>query len=146
MKQISSKIIIAILLGIVFSCYFFKDLEKDVINALRKEIPVTAFQVGAFSSLDDAKKCASKYSTSTIYHDEEIYRVLVSILSEEENVTNMKKYFQENNEDVYLKTIHVNSNFFEELEQYELIVSAASTNAYDAINEQILKKYEEMEK
>lgn len=144
MKKVSSKIILAVILGVAFSCYFFNDLEKDVINALRKEIPVTAFQVGAFSSLEDAKECAKEYSSSAIYQDEEIYRVLVSILSEEENVSNMQKYFNENNETVYLKTIHVNSEFYEELEQYELIVEAASTNAFDAINEQILKKYEQM--
>ena len=83
-------ILIAVMLGGGFAYYLFNNIvvkEKDTDKTM-----VNAFQVGAFTSYDNAVRVAER-DNGIVVKDEDIFRVYVAILYDKEAVNKLEDYY-----------------------------------------------------
>lgn len=134
-------ILIAVMLGGGFAYYLFNNIvvkEKDT-----DKIMVNAFQVGAFTSYDNAVRVAER-DNGIVVKDEDIFRVYVAILYDKEAVNKLGDYYNKIGLNYYLKPIYVSNSFIEEIKDNEELLKVSSTETYVTINSDVLSKYEEM--
>ena len=134
-------ILIAVMLGGGFAYYLFNNIvvkEKDTDKTM-----VNAFQVGAFTSYDNAVRVAER-DNGIVVKDEDIFRVYVAILYDKEAVNKLEDYYNKIGLNYYLKPIYVSNSFIEEIKDNEELLKVSSTETYVTINSDVLSKYEEM--
>ena len=134
-------ILIAVMLGGGFAYYLFNNIvvkEKDIDKTM-----VNAFQVGAFTSYDNAVRVAER-DNGILVKDENIFRVYVAILYDKEAVNKLGDYYNKIGLNYYLKPIYVSNSFIEEIKDNEELLKVSSTETYVTINSDVLSKYEEM--
>ncbi|HIS18951.1 MAG TPA: hypothetical protein IAC02_10135 [Candidatus Coprovivens excrementavium] len=134
-------ILIAVMLGGGFAYYLFNNIvvkEKDTDKTM-----VNAFQVGAFTSYDNAVRVAER-DNGIVVKDEDIFRVYVAILYDKEAVNKLGDYYNKIGLNYYLKPIYVSNSFIEEIKDNEELLKVSSTETYVTINSDVLSKYEEM--
>lgn len=137
MKKNIILILISIVGGIIFTFFF---LNKGVFYA-KEEYVVYAFQVGAFESLDNAERFSKKIESSIIIKENNLYKVYTAIYKDIDLVNEMVSYFESKNINIYLKMLKVSKNFYENLDSYEKLVTNASDNVFNKINQSILDLY-----
>ena len=134
-----------LLIGTVFALVMFKNVKTNVEAAIKETKTATVFQVGVFSIYDNALKEKNKYDYAYAYKDNDIYRVILAIYQDEEIISNLKKYYQNKNINIYLKEIIVSDKFYEELKKFEDILKETNDEKnYVIANKNILKKFEEL--
>ena len=129
------------MLGGGFAYYLFNNIvvkEKDTDKTM-----VNAFQVGAFTSYDNAVRVAER-DNGIVVKDEDIFRVYVAILYDKEAVNKLGDYYNKIGLNYYLKPIYVSNSFIEEIKDNEELLKVSSTETYVTINSDVLSKYEEM--
>lgn len=134
-------ILIAVMLGGGFAYYLFNNIvvkEKDTDKTM-----VNAFQVGAFTSYDNAIRVAER-DNGIVVKDEDIFRVYVAILYDKEAVNKLGDYYNKIGLNYYLRPIYVSNSFIEEIKDNEELLKVSSTETYVTINSDVLSKYEEM--
>ncbi len=134
-------ILIAVMLGGGFAYYLFNNIvvkEKDTDKTM-----VNAFQVGAFTSYDNAVRVAER-DNGIVVKDEDIFRVYVAILYDKEAVNKLGDYYNKIGLNYYLRPIYVSNSFIEEIKDNEELLKVSSTETYVTINSDVLSKYEEM--
>lgn len=130
-------IIISIALGIATTFFI---LNKENIYA-KEEYSIYAFQIGAYSSYDNALNTQNKYP-SIILKDDNLYKVYVALYEDADIINNMLQFFQDKGYDVYLKMLKVNKDFYNKLLKYEELVKKTKDNKlYEEINKSILNLY-----
>lgn len=136
------KNIILIILSIIFGVLFtFFVLNKENTYA-KEEYLVYAFQTGAFEKKEYAIKYSENFPSSIIIQDEELYKIYVAIYKDIDLINEMVVYFEDKNINVYLKSIKVNKDFYNLLNDYELLVKKSKDkNMYNNINQSILNSY-----
>lgn len=103
-----------------------------------------AFQVGVYTSLDAAKTYSSKYKNSIVVSDDELYRVYVAILKDDNNINTMSKYLNDEGIEFYLRDIDiVDSNIKKEIREYENIMDNNNEVVFLEVNKKIMEMYEE---
>jgi len=133
-----------IMLGTIFALYMFSNINESVAMVIKEENIATAFQVGVFSIYENALKVTNTYEDAYIYQDEDKYRVFLAIYQSPEIIKIMHDYYKTQNIDIYLKKITVNSEFFEELKNYEKLLNATNNiNTYIKANKNILGAYKD---
>ena len=139
MKKIRKPLLVFII-GIICGYYIcFTNTIKELFNTNYK-----AFQVGVYTSLDAANTYRTKYDNSIVIKDNELYRVYVSILKNNENIENMKNYLDKNNISYYLKDIEIlDQEIKKEIKEYEKIMNNQNEIVFLEINKMIIEKYEE---
>lgn len=133
------KLLVIFILGI-FSGYYIcqNNLLKVFDNSYK------AFQVGVYTSIDAANTYKSKYKDAIVIKDNELYRVYVSILRNDNNIEAMSKYLNKNNIDFYIKDINIeNKELDKELNSYENVMDTNNEVVFLSINKMIIEKYEE---
>ncbi len=134
-------ILIAVMLGGGFAYYLFNNIvvkEKDTDKTM-----VNAFQVGAFTSYDNAVRVAER-DNGIVVKDEDIFRVYVAILYDKEAVNKLGDYYNKIGLNYYLRPIYVSNSFIEEIKDNEELLKVSSTETYVTINSDVLSKYKEM--
>ena len=134
------KFIIIFVIGILFGYYgSYSNSIKNIFSSYYK-----AFQVGVYTSLDAAKTYSSKYKDSVIIEDNELYRVYVAVLKDQNNIENMSNYLNNMGIDYYLKDVEINNkDIKKELEDYESLMNSKSEVVFLEINKMIIEKYKE---
>jgi len=136
-----TKIIVSLVMigaGILFTCFF---LNKENIYA-KEEYMVFAFQVGAFEKYDNADKFSRKLPSSMIIKENDLYKVYVALYNNIDVVNKMIVYFEDNNINIYLRSINVDKEFYNKLLNYEQIINSTNdVNVYNKINQSILDLY-----
>lgn len=139
MKKIL-KFIIVFIIGIFLGYYVsYTNSIKDIFTSYYK-----AFQVGVYTNLDAAITYSSKYEDAIIIEDNELYRVYVAILKDQDNIENMSKYLNTHGIDYYLKDISINNKEVKkEIQGYESLMDNESEVVFLEINKMIMETYKE---
>lgn len=102
-----------------------------------------AFQVGVYTSLEAANTYRTKYKNSIVIKDDELYRVYVSILRNQNNIDSMASYLTKNNIDYYVKDINIsNKELKHTIDEYESIMNNENEVVFLEINKMIIESYE----
>ncbi len=137
MKKTIIIILIWISLGILFTHVI---LNKNFFKG--KEYMVYAFEIGTYNEEEQAQGVANNLPSSIILKENNLYKVYSGIYKDIDIVNKMVVYFEGKDIDILLKTINTNSNFYNELDNWEKIL--ANTNdekVYDKVNQGILDRY-----
>lgn len=133
------KLLVIFILGIFSGYYICQNNFLKVFDRSYK-----AFQVGVYTSIDAANTYKSKYKDAIVIKDNELYRVYVSILRNDNNIEAMSKYLNKNNIDFYIKDINIeNKKLDKELNSYENVMDTNNEVVFLSINKMIIEKYEE---
>lgn len=139
MKKRLMVILFALVLGGGVAYFMFsREYVSDVVK-----VKVKAFQVGVFTNYDNALKVADR-NNGIVVSDDDLYRVYVSILSSEEAVDKMKKYYDSIGLHYYLRDIEVNSEFLINVRNTEELLFRSDVDAYNIINLSVLSEFEEL--
>ena len=139
MKKRLMVILFALVLGGGVAYFMFsREYVSDVVK-----VKVKAFQVGVFTNYDNALKVADR-NNGIVVSDDDLYRVYVSILSSEEAVDKMKKYYDSIGLHYYLRDIEVNSEFLIDVRNTEELLFRSDVDAYNIINLSVLSEFEEL--
>lgn len=141
MKKKILLVLFSIGAGILFTFFI---LNKENIYA-KEQYNIYAFQTGAFENYDNALKQLKNLPSGIIKKDNDLYKVYVAIYKNIDIVNKMIVYFENNNINIYLKSIKVNKEFYNNLENYEKIIqNSDDINVYNKINQSILNNYNEV--
>ena len=92
MKKTLIVILLAMLFGGGMAFYLFKGKGEEHI-ADTGLIKLQAFQIGVYSSLDNANKSATK-NNGVVVKDNDVYRVYITLLKNTESISKMETYFK----------------------------------------------------
>lgn len=134
--------LLSLLIGTFFGYLLFQETEFNVKEVFATTLPVKAFQIGVFNSLDSAENLSNKYD-SIIIKDDNSYRVYYSILTNESVINRMEKYLTKEGINYYIKDIVISDkNLIKALDEYEDIMISGSDNILSNINKLIIESYE----
>ena len=143
MKKILITIIGALSIGGIFAIVIFKNIDRDVKMAIKTEDTITFFQVGVFKQEENALNFMKKYNSAIIIKDQDYFRVIIAILTNEEAIIKEKAFFDSLGIEYYLKKENVNNEeFIKKLKEYEELLISSSDETYNTLNKKILKLYE----
>ena len=97
----------SLIVGAVFGFLLFNSKEVSL-DVFKEEINAIGFQIGVFNDLDLAKEYVKKYDTSIIMQDDDVYRVYISILTNDKTIKKMEEYLNNQKISFYKKEIIVN--------------------------------------
>lgn len=138
MKKIIKPLFVLVI-GIWLGYYICDFNLKNLFSTCYK-----AFQVGVYTSLDVANMYKVKYDNAIVIKDNELYRVYVSILKEEDNIESMSKYLDSKGIDYYLKDLNISDKTLKkEINEYESIMDNNNEIVFLEVNKMIISKYEE---
>ncbi len=136
MKKI---LVILLAVGVSFA------LSKWIIFRNTKEVveytTAQAFQVGAFSNYENAKKCAER-NQGIVVHDDEHYFVYVSVLTNPEAIERLSDYYKSVGFPYYLKNIQVRKDFTEKIKNDEDNLIDSHSDMFSSINYHVLQEFE----
>ncbi len=144
MKKVGIAVLCALIVGTLFGVFFFHDVNRNIKEVIGAEAVVYAFQVGVYTNKDNAIKEAEKYESGRVVLDEELYRVYIAIVKSEEARDKLKKYYDEQKIEYYIKKINVGGDFLNQLNKYEDLLLASNREVYVYINKEILERYSEV--
>ena len=138
MKKMLIMILLAIGIGggIAYFLFTRQYVDDEVVR-------VHAFQVGVFSNYDNALRVADR-NNGIVVKDNDLYRVYVSILSSDDAVLKMMKYYDSIGLKYYLRDINVSKEFLSSIKSSEELLMGSSCDTYKVINLSVLSKYEEL--
>lgn len=142
MKKVLVAVMLAIIVGGGLSFYFLKDLKFNGIALNEGTVSAKAFQVGVFTSYDNASNVADR-NNGIVVADENVYRVYVAITSNKEVLRKLEEYYKSIGLRYYLKEISVSKTFDDNVEIYEEMILKSSVETYTTINLDVLHEYQE---
>lgn len=140
MKKTLIIILIAIISGIVMGFMFYQRFEINEVVFAKQDYSAKAVQVGVFSKLDNALSIKDLYD-GIIVNDENLYRVYINIIKDQEVLSIMKEYYNELGINYYLKDIEISKEFNDILDDYEIILKNQDISNYSLTINSILKEY-----
>ena len=143
MKKYIITILIAIIIGACLGIYSFNKFKEDNVKTVFSfnKNQAYAFQIGVFDTFENAEKLAEKYGGLVIL-DNEKYRVYIAISNDTINL--LKTYYDEKKIAYYIRTIDVNEEFVNKLNDYETLLKSIKKEEYDSVIKNILKDYKEL--
>lgn len=144
MKKTLIIILIAIISGIVMGFIFYQRFEINEVVFAKQDYSAKAVQVGVFSKLDNALSIKDLYD-GIIVNDENLYRVYINIIKDQEVLSTMKEYYNELGINYYLKDIEISKEFNDILDDYEIILKNQDISNYSLTINSILKEYSKYE-
>ena len=141
MKQIltvSLAIFVSIIIGSLFMRISTDETDIPVMNETKN---IKAFQVGVYTSEENATKEA-ELKKGLVVQENEYYYVYVAILGEQINIDKMTNYLNQNSIYYYIKDITVSEEFKQELFAIEsMMFTTTSEVAFLQLNTKILESY-----
>ena len=144
MKKTLIIILIAIMSGIVMGFIFYQRFEINEVVFAKQDYSAKAVQVGVFSKLENALSIKDLYD-GIIVNDENLYRVYINIIKDQEVLSIMKEYYNELGINYYLKDIEISKEFNDILDDYEIILKNQDISNYSLTINSILKEYSKYE-
>ncbi len=144
MKKTLIIILIAIISGIVMGFIFYQRFEINEVVFAKQDYSAKAVQVGVFSKLENALSIKDLYD-GIIVNDENLYRVYINIIKDQEVLNIMKEYYNELGINYYLKDIEISKEFNDILDDYEIILKNQDISNYSLTINSILKEYSKYE-
>ena len=141
MKKVLIVVLFSLLLGGGFAFFIFNKKRMEDVSV--SEVVVTAFQVGAFNSYDNAYRVAIR-NNGIVVSDEDIFRVYVSVLYDEEAISKLSLYYDSIGLNYYLKSISVSKKFVDSIKDNEELLVRSSSDTFSVINKSILNRFEEV--
>lgn len=141
MKKVLLVVVSAFIVGGGLAFYFFNGTVKKQ-NKIEGYEEVSAFQIGVFTNYENAVKVAER-NNGIVVNDQNIYRVYVAMLRDEEAINMLGSYYKNIGLSYYIKDIVVSSSFAEDLNVYEEMIKKSSSDTYSTINSDVLTKYQE---
>lgn len=139
MKKIIKSIIVFIIGIMLGYCINETYKIKDIFTNKYK-----AFQIGVYTDYNTAYTYSKKYQNSIIIQDNELYRVYVAILKDQNNIDNMSKYLNNQNIEYYLKDVEItDKEIIKIFKEYESIMDSNNEVVFLEINKMIMEKYKE---
>ncbi len=139
MKKKIIVVLLSLVLGSGIAYFIFTRRYVDSDEAVK----VKAFQIGVFTNYDNALRVADR-NNGIVVSDNDVFRVYVSILSSEEAVLKMMKYYDSIGLNYYLKEISVTPEFLNSIKNTEDLLIMSNSDTYNIINLNVLNKYEEL--
>ena len=140
MKKTIIVIFCAMVFGGLMAFYLFKGNGKEE-RLVDGQIKVQAFQIGVYTNLDNANRSAIK-NNGIVIKDNDVYRVYVTLLKNDESIAKMEEYFNSINLRYYLKEVYVKNEFYDEIVEDENLIINSDQNTYNTINKDIINKFE----
>ena len=144
MKKTLIIILIAIMSGIVMGFIFYQRFEINEVVFAKQDYSAKAVQVGVFSKLENALSIKDLYD-GIIVNDENLYRVYINIIKDQEVLSIMKEHYNELGINYYLKDIEISKEFNDILDDYEIILKNQDISNYSLTINSILKEYSKYE-
>ena len=141
MKKTIIILLASALIGGLMASYIFKNKSSTKEQNLNGQTMISAFQIGAYTSKENAKKSAVK-NNGVVIEDNNVYRVYVTLLKNKESIQKMEEYFKSINLSYYIKDIYVKNEFYNEIVEDEHLINSSEQNTYNTINKDIINKYE----
>ncbi len=139
MKKKIIVVLSALLIGAIGAYYLF---NKVTVPTPDNETTIKAFQIGAYSSYENALRQAEQ-NNGVVITDQGIYRVYVALINDVELITKMRSYYDSLGLNYYIRDIKVTTSFIQDIDLSERMLKESSTDTYTTINLEILKKYKE---
>lgn len=140
MKKTLIIILCAISLGGGIAYFLFN-------KVVAKENPntsiVSAFQIGVFTEINNAQRIATR-NNGIVVNDNDVYRVYVAILKDQEAVNKLKTYYEQIGLNYYLKQMEVDKKFTDSISTNEELLKKSNSETYTTINTEILKEYQKI--
>lgn len=134
--------ILSLVLGTVFGFILFQNNGSDIKRVFKEEVKATGFQLGVFNSIDLAREYQKKFPTSIIMNDDDVYRVYISILTNNKTISKMEEYLNNNKIAFYKKDIVVSdSSLIKALNNYEKNMLDGSESTFTSLNKLIMESY-----
>lgn len=138
MKKTIIVIFCSLVLGGVLAYFIFnKSIEKTFKG---EDDNVTAFQIGVYTNYDNALE-ASSSNNGIVIKDNNLYRVYVTLLTNEEAINKISNYYDTLGLKYYKKEISVSNDFIDDISIYEDMINKSNTDTYSTINNDILSTY-----
>ena len=144
MKKTFIYAITFIILGVVLGNYLE---ENPQAKSIFKEKDVYYFlQEGVYSSKDIMNENTKDIKNKAVIHDNDKYYVYVGISKNLEIAEKIKKIYEKEGYQIFLKEMSVNSKeFSNNLDQFDLLIKSSNTNDdILKIEEVVLANYEEI--
>lgn len=142
MKDKLKVFLVALILGAGVSYFVCYKFDPPVI-AFGKSSNATIVYVGSYTSLTDAQEKSKDFPNSIIYNDNNIYKVLIGVYSDKEVLSLMESYLNDKNIKYQISTLKVNSEFLNNIKNYQLLIKSSEKTYYENINKSILKVFNE---
>lgn len=141
MKQVLTvtlAIFVSIMIGSLFMRVSTDETDIPVMNETKN---IKAFQVGVYTTEENALKEA-ELKKGIVVHENEYFYVYVAILGEQINIEKMTNYLNQNSIYYYVKDITVSEEFKQELFAIEnMMFTTTSEVAFLQLNTKILESY-----
>lgn len=133
--------IFSLIVGSVFGFLLFNSKDIDI-PVFKENIKATGFQLGVFNSLDLAKEYTNKYPSSIIISEDDVYRVYISILTNNRCISKMEDYLDKQKIAYYKKDIMISDRgLIKALTNYENTMLEGNTDTFISINKLIMDSY-----
>ena len=140
------KIMVGIGLIVVGVSFTFFVLNNKYTIA-KENFSVYALETGVFENKEKALKFVKNLPSYIIVESDGLYKVYSAIYKNIDIINEMVVYLENKDILVYLKSIDVTKEFYNELLNYEkIITNNYNENIYDQVNQSILNTYIESQK
>lgn len=140
MKKTLFTILMAIVIGFTFGYLFLRKFNTDTLMEVSSiKSQCYAFQVGVYKNKENAYRAASTYKGIVIL-DNDLYRVYIALLKDENLLNSLKEYYDKNGISYYLKAINISNKTNSIVDNYEIILKKTSLDNYGLILENMLKE------
>lgn len=138
MKKTIIVIFCSLALGGLLAYFIF---NKSVPKVLKTDDKTgIAFQIGVYTNYENALKQAN-INNGVVVADNNLYRVYVSLLTNEEAINKISNYYDTLGLKYYKKEITVSNDFIDDISIYEEMINKSNIDTYNTINNDILHTY-----
>lgn len=140
-RKIVLPIIFALILGFLCANYVLALYSED--SSLNNTIYF--LQAGAYKNKESSNNDLKDIDNKILIKEDDKYYLYVGITTDIKEAERIKKIYQKNNIDLYIKEkIVENDSFYLELEQYDILLkNAKSYEEVNAVFKSVLATYEE---
>jgi len=142
MKKNIFPILLCLLIGFFMGNYIIKQYKSKTNMVSLTGDNLYFLSIGSYKTKDEMKNKLSNVSYYIYRKEDNIYYSYIAITKDLENLKKLKDYYKEKGYVISEKKIFVsNIAFLTVLEQYDMLLK--SNNNIEAIESQVLSKYEE---
>ena len=136
-------LVISIVIGIISAQIVYSEYKKKQEVA---KYNTYILQGGVYTTKETLDKAINKFDNYIVVSEDDKYYVYIGMTTNLENANKLKKMYEEESIDVYIKETNIdNVEFVSNLEQYDILISGVdSEKNLSSINEVILSTYEEL--
>ena len=147
MKKTLYWIFIAILSGVILGYLTFDRYDDlNIRNVIKLDDGVYMIKYGTFYNMDDMVDSVKEVNRYIYINEEEKYDVYIAISKSYENINRILDIYENKIKDLKIEKVNINNDeFIQNLDEYEKLLTAASSNeSLLIIENQILSCYEKL--